>query len=174
MLTLTKNVTVCVHMNMFSYETGLRISPLSWILRVPCLIICSQSQNYSPLTLTVVSLLKLLSLHHTTHWYLVWSSVTVRNTGRRDVWFLPSDCRQARSLRSSVSSRESEEPDSDWITESGLVLCLNHCTLSSHLVAPWMVHFSSVGTWAYMMLGWLISETLNGTVKRNSSIFFSL
>lgn len=139
----------------------------------PCLIICSQSQNYSPLTLTVVSLLKLLSLHHTTHWYLVWSSVTVRNTGRRDVWFLPSDCRQARSLRSSVSSRESEEPDSDWITESGLVLCLNHFTLSSHLVAPWMVHFSSVGTWAYMMLGWLISETLNGTVKRNSSIFFS-
>lgn len=120
------------------------------------------SYCFSPFTLTVVSLLMLLPLHMTTHWYSDRSSVTVRHTVRTDVWCSPSDWRDACSLRSSLTKRET---DSDWTANSAALLSLNHFTLISRSLAPLMVHLRSVGTSACMMLSWLIWETLGGAVE---------
>lgn len=114
----------------------------------------------------------LLPLHSTTHWYVVRSWPTVRHTVRTDVWRLPSDWRAAWSLRSSARNGDSAW---DWADETGPTsepfVTLNHVTFSSRCPAPLMVHFSSVGTRAYTTLGWMISETLGRTVKREMNSY---
>lgn len=124
----------------------------------------SLSHSFSPVTRTVVSLLMVLPLHCTSHWYLVRSSVTVMHNVRTDVWCLPSDWREAFWLTSSLTNRET---DSDWTIETAPPPNLNHLTSSSLCLAPRMVHLRLNGTWAYMMLGWLISETLGRAVQRD-------
>lgn len=119
--------------------------------------------GYWPLTLTVVSLMKLAPLHHTTHWYVVWSSLSLRHTVSTDVWCWPSDCRDVCSLISSVTRKAL----SDFPSDSARSFNLNHFTFSSLCVAPWMVHLRSHGKWAYTMPGWPISDTLGGAVERN-------